>query len=689
MGSKLALRVLDTVLDTPPAERAAQLDALCCGDDELRREVEALLATESEVEAFLGVAIVAAREPPQRLGPYRRLDLLGEGGMGAVYRAVREDDFELQVALKVLRPEVRSAAMVERFQTERRILARLEHPGIARILDGGTLADGRPYLVMEYVDGEPLHEYCAGRALGLRERLELFRRVAEAVSFAHRHLIVHRDIKPGNVLVTAGGAPKLLDFGIAKMLGSEAPASVPEQPTVPGTGLMTPRYASPEQLQGALITTATDVYALGLLLYEMLAGSLPCGLADCTLDEVLRRIREDEPEPLGRGADVDAIVAKALRKDPAERYASAQEMADDVERYLRHRPVHARQGGRLYALGKFVRRSPWATLAVVLLIVFSLATTVLWREAVGARRQAEEERLLALREQDRTARAYTFLKDLFRSADPDADRGGRQTVREVLDAGRARLAESFVGEPEQEATLAGTLGDVYRNLGLYDDAVELLQRSVDLRRQLYPEGDLRLAVALNDLGSALYYQRRYPEAEARYRESVELRRRLGTEPAVLAQAINNLASALKQQGNLAAAGELYEEALALRQEEDGPESLAVASSLYSLGALRFTEGNLAAAEPLLRRSLEIYIAAHGEKSTRVASVLHTLGRLLHAQGRLDEAEQVLRRAVGINQELLGDEDARVVAARADLEAVVAASNARPEEASVTGTLGKR
>ncbi|MEM9557668.1 MAG: serine/threonine-protein kinase [Acidobacteriota bacterium] len=675
MDSRRVFEVVDAVVDLPAAQRQERIDTLCGDDEDLRREVERLVGLEATVD---GVAVHPSGEmaTPERLGPYRLLDVLGQGGMGTVYRAVREDDFEKEVALKILRPERLSRPMIERFHAERQILARLEHPNIAYIFDGGTLEDGRPYLVMELVEGEPVDRYCQLHVRDRATRLRLFLQIASAVAFAHRNLVVHRDIKPGNVLVTRDGVPKLLDFGIAKLVSDEGP--VVEPTTLSDvSGAMTLRYASPEQVAGDAVTTASDVYALGLLLHTMLTGTLPCGLADCALSEAAGRILTAAPEPTGEGGDLDAIVGMALAKDPSERYASATELVDDVDRFLRHLPVRARQGGRAYAAGKLARRHPWGAMAALLFVVFSITSTVFWREAVVAREVADRERILAVRAQERAERVSVFLKDLFRSADPNAARGGRQTVREVLDEGRERLEDGLEGEPELEAALVGTLGDVYRNLGLHDEAVELMRRSVELRRALYPEGDLRLAVSLNDLASVLYYMERYSEAERALRESLALRRRLGAEPTAIAQALNNLASVLTQQGELAGAGSLYEEALALRRLEHGEQSTVVASSLYSLGVLRLREGDLEVAEPLLRQALDIYVGAYGERHTRVASVLHTLGRLVADRGAHDEARELLERALTVRSELLGDDDARVASTRADLE-LLAAGWARPD-----------
>ena len=678
------MEVLGETLDLPPAERSAFLNERCGDAPEILNEVKRLLALEGDTEGFLDrpARERSSQESPQKIeqiGPYRVVETLDEGGMGIVYLAEREGDFEKKVAIKVLRSEMDSQAVVRRFQAERQILARLEHPAIARLLDGGSLDDGRPYLVMEYVEGTPVDDYCAQHALGLKQRLELFLEICSAVAYAHRNLIVHRDLKPDNILVSADGRPKLLDFGIAKLLD---PADrLLEDITATAARPMTLRYASPEQVLGEAITTATDVWALGLLLCELLVGQLPFGRNEGPLEVVKRtgarprlRLRDAQPRRPSQLADgpnqrrrlagdLDAIVLRALGRTPAERYASVERMASDIERHLGSRPVVARGGGWFYLIGKWVRRRPGAALAVLLIVAASAVSTFLWRQAVAEQLRADRERAVAVRAQTRAERVSDFLKTLFKSADPDAAKGGQLRVREVLDAGRQRLASGLEDEPELEAEFAGTLGDVYRDLGLWEEAMELQRRAVDLWRGLYPEGDPRLAVALNDLASVLYYMDRYGEAEELLRESLALRRRHAAEPAQIARALNNLASTVKPQGRLDEAGRLYEEALAIRESIHGGDHPAVAASLYSLGSLRFDAGDRETAEPLLRRALKIYTTAHGERHTRVASVQATLGRLLHAQGRLVEAEDALERALAVRMELLGEQHLHVVTTR--------------------------
>jgi len=702
--------VLTRVLAAATEERAELLTQLCEDDGELRREVEARLAHAREAEGFLSKPLVESGGPQlgagERLGPYRVLDVLGHGGMGTVYRAVREDDFEKQVAIKLIQGGSSSPA-IRRFHDERQILARLEHPAIARLLDGGATEDGRPFLVMEHVRGISVDHYCDERHLTTRERLELFCRIADAVAYAHQNLVVHRDLKPGNILVTEEGVPKLLDFGIAKLL-EEDPART--NVTV-GQGPMTPRYASPEQILGEAVTTASDVYALGLLLYLLLTGRLPNELGSCTYQEITRRICNEEPlrpstvvlrektVPRGEDAvtrsngekprtpesvsrvrdgdpkklrrsltgDVDAIVLKALRKEPRHRYGSVEAMAEDVRRHLGGRPVRARKGTWTYRTGKLVRRHKWGVAAVLLVAVLSVASTVLWRRAVAEGRRAEQGEAEALRERTRAERVSDFLLRLFKSANPDSAQGGTVTVREVVDQGRARLLAGDEHEdPEIAAAIAGTLGDVYRNLGLYDEALELLEHSEEIRRRLYPEGHADLVAILNDLASAYYYVGRYGEAEDHFRKALAMRRRLGQEPASIALALSNLAAAVKQQGRYGEAGELYREVLRIRTDLFGPEHADVGSTLYSLGTLYYEEGDLESAETALRRALATRITAHGERHTRVATVRNSLGRVLMTRGRLAEAEKLLRRVLATRRELLGDEHDHVALTARDL-----------------------
>lgn len=381
--------LLDSALQHPAEQRAAFLSAACAGDATLRKEVESLVASGDRAQDFLEASMPAsygspARHPPERVGPYRLLSEIAHGGMGAVYLAERTDDYRKRVAVKLLRSEIGSESVVRRFRQERQILAGLDHPAIARLLDGGTTEDGVPYFVMEHVEGMPVDEYCDSRGLSVRERLGLFQTVCSAVSYAHGKQVVHRDLKPGNILVTADGTPKLLDFGIAKLLASGLAET---DATTTGLRLMTPAYASPEQVRGDPITVATDVYALGVLLYWLLTGHSPYQVNAEMSHQLARAICEQEPQApstcLGRrdgrrlARDLDAITLKALRKEPHRRYASVDEVSDDIRRHLEGRPVTARRGALTYRAGKFVRRKAAAIGAGSAIAVLAVAVGLL------------------------------------------------------------------------------------------------------------------------------------------------------------------------------------------------------------------------------------------------------------------------------------------------------------------------
>ena len=705
------LEALDTTRTVTTKERRTTLDRLCGGDRELRREVETLQAQEDEdFQDFLTKPVLPIHQqspapespsepvlsssrqspaPGTRIGHYKLLHVLGRGGFGDVYQAVREDDYEQKVAVKLLQRHKGTTEIVRRFHIERRILASLEHPNISRIIDGGTTDDGIPYQVMEYVEGKPINRYCDERKLSTRERLALFCQVCTTVQFAHQNLVVHRDLKPGNILVTSDGELKLLDFGIAKLLD---PKSADHGLTRDNQAPMTFKYASPEQVNQEPITTACDIYALGLLLYELLTGRLPCHLdvhppmpymqmlnAICEDEpqkpstavrhtenirgvggdvvrltpESVSELRDGDPRKLRRrlAGDVDEIVLKALRKKPRQRYGSAFELSEDIHRHLEGRPVMARAGTLRYRTGKFVRRHRWglamAASFLLLILGFAMTTTVLWRRAVDVGAQAERERM-------RAQAVSRFLEDLFESANPDETRGEDVTVLEILDRGKEKLAENLENELDINADLLRSLGSVYNNLGDYQQARELKEEALRIRRALSPEDHPKLVTEISNMARLHYDLGDYEEAERLYREALAMRRRLGQGDSDLNKTILNLAGTLVQRGAYAEAEELQLEALAMRKELFGPEDPKVALSRFCLGALHLTRGDFEKAESYLRHALQIYLKAHGPEHTRVAEVLNSLGRLLHAQGHHDEAEHAYERALDIRRQRLGE-----------------------------------
>lgn len=471
-------RILDLALEHGPEAWASILDAHCGGDVELRREVAALLDRSGSARGFLeappaATAAAVVEDASQRaigagapVGPYRLIRQIGEGGMARVFLAERADgQFEQRVAVKLLRPGHDSALDVRALRTERQVLASLDHPNIARLLDGGVTAEGQPYLAMELVEGEPIDRYCDARALPVRDRLALVLTVAGAIEHAHRNLVVHRDLKPSNILVTAAGRVLVLDFGLAKLLDLRA-GNVSPVTTHTSRHWMTPLYAAPEQVRGEPATTLTDVYQLGAVLHELLTGRAPfTGRGDNRYD-LARAILEDEPEPpsLHRRAlrgDVDAIVLKALRKEPGQRYPSMEAFAHDVRRHLTGHPVLARRQSAAYLTRRFVRRHPLAIAAVaaVLLGVGAYTATV-----TAQRARVERALAQATLEAQKAARVREMLLSMFESSQGGRAFADTTSARELLRRGVAN-AEEIVGQPEVRAELLDLIARIYEQLG--------------------------------------------------------------------------------------------------------------------------------------------------------------------------------------------------------------------------------
>jgi serine/threonine-protein kinase len=517
-----ALALVEAALDQPRTEREAAIRAGAAGDAELEDEALALLAEHDRAGAFLEPAL--DRMIGSEIGPYRVLGRLGAGGMGEVFLAERSDgSFARRVAIKALALAHTESDLVRRAEDERRFLAQLEHPHVARILDGGRLADGRPYVVMEYVDGNAIDHYCRERGLDIAARVRLFLQVIDAVDAAHRALIIHRDLKPSNVLVTREGQAKLLDFGIAKSLEAGMGATQ----TRAGLGPMTPRYASPEQLAGRRLTTASDIYGLGLLLYELLTGRLPFDYGERSLLEVSQWLEstapprpsmqldaaalDSSPDRLQEwrrrlAGDLDRVVLKALAVDPTHRYASAREFGADLENWLAFRPVRARSGERLYRARLFVRRNRVAVAAAsaaVLALTLGLAV-------------AAQQARIARAEAARATSTSEFLQEIISAADPTMS-GREPTLLEALDAASARIATRFAGQPDTESGIRHALGNAYTNLVQLPKARAQLDAALALREpDTVPYAELLKAVAVldwseGDTGSA---ERRYREALA-------------------------------------------------------------------------------------------------------------------------------------------------------------------------------
>ncbi len=667
--------VLEDALERQGAERAAFLDLACQGDDELRQEVESLLASEEEIGDFIETPVFRIRledEEPvaagQRIGAYRILREIGRGGMGSVYLAERADEeFEHRVALKLVRRGMDTDEILSRFRSERQILAHLDHPNIAKLFDGGSTEDGRPFFVMEYVEGRPIDESCNERKLTTRERLELFRSVCSAVHFAHQNLIVHRDLKPGNILVTAGGVPKLLDFGIAKLVDPNQEGLALTQVDVRP---MTPEYASPEQVRGETITTASDIYSLGVLLYVLLTGRSPYRPATREPQDLARAICETEPlrpsSVMGKAGDgerralrrhlagdLDNIVLMAMQKDPNRRYASVDQLSNDISRHLEGLPVIARKDTVRYRAGKFVARHKLgvsvAALFLLLIVGFSASVTALWRQAV-------HERQIAVLERERAEKISGFLEKVFTSSNPGEARGETITARELLDAGVQRIGEDLAEQPELRAEQTATMGRVYRNLGLYEPARNLLEESLRIYRRILAKGDPRIAYNLHNLANVYRELDKDAAAEPLIREALEIQRRSGnTQNLDYAKGLANLGAYLTKREEFDKAEALLKESLAIKRTlpEVGQDDIAF--SLNNLGLLAQTRGDYETAERHLQEALAIRRKlAEGRPDPQVITTLNNLASLWEDQEKLAAAEDLYRESLEMRLQLYKD-----------------------------------
>ena len=656
---------LDVALEIPREERAEHLLWLRSLDEWVAVRVERLLelAEGSDAvvspggalagpfgEALSNALVDGDPVPLGWVGNYRIVREIARGGMSVVYLAARAGaDFEQVAAVKVMKRGFDTDELLRRFSQERRILASLDHPAIARLFDGGATDDGRPYIVMEYVAGTSIGRYCVERGLGLSERLRLFLDVARAVEYAHRHLVVHRDLKPGNVLVSDDGRVKLLDFGIAKLLDDSGDGVH----TQAAQRLMTPEYASPEQRLGGPITTASDVYQLGLLLYELTTGRRP-DAADGALEAAMPRLTSAGARASRNNSRVDrdlsSVISMALQADPAQRYASAAQFADDVERYLTSAPVLARRPTTAYRMRKFVKRHPAAVTTAAAFLVATVAyATVLTKQA----RALAEARTRAEASADTASQVAGFMVDVFALANPAKGERANVTARELLDAGASRLESELRDQPELLAEMLRAAGKSYFGLGLNAEAERLLRRSVDLLRPL-PTASHALARSINDLGLLRHEQGQASEARTLLTEALMVRRSIyGVEHPEVAESLHGLGRVEAAAGDHAAAERLFRDALSMRERMLGRDDVDTARTLQGLGNALRAAGRLEEAEPPLREAMRIREAALGVEHPDTTDSLNAVALLLRDRGNAADAEPLLRRALDANRRRLG------------------------------------
>jgi len=652
--------LFDAVIEQPTAERDAYLDRVTHPDTAVRDEVRELLAADSAAsrdaeDRFLGM----------RLGPYELVRLIGQGGMGAVYEAVRADDtYRKRVAIKLVPGGLDSELTLARFRRERQILATLAHRHIATLLDGGIAPDGRPFLVMEYIEGTPITEWCDARRLSIRNRVELVRRVCEAVQHSHTNLIVHGDIKPGNILVTADGTPKLLDFGIAKLVGADAgDEALPL--TRGGVRPFTPEYASPEQIRGAPLTTASDIYSLGVVLFELCTGGRPYRTTfGAPQDANGRPLEQPAPKPsatLADGApplrgersadrlrrqlagDLDTIILKALRPEPDRRYASVSAFSDDLGRYLAGLPVEAQRDRTTYRLRKFVQRNrgvvAFSLLLAAALVGGSVTTIVQARRARAAQMRAE--------------RVNGFLRTLLSAVRPAT--GGRDLpVSEVLDSAARRIDVELANQPDVRSELETVIGQSYLSLGRYDDAERHFQSALDLHRQIDGPRSVPVAIALDNLGDVSLASGRLDRADTLLRQALAIRRSIASTPdTILANLLDDAGTVAHDQGHYADAERLHREALAIYRQLLGDQSDKVALSMENISVNLGEQNRWAEAEPLQRRALAILRANHPEPNTMVADVTDALATALDIEGKPAASESAYVETLALRRQLLG------------------------------------
>ncbi len=659
-------------VDLPPSEQRSFLEKACGGDESLMVDVAAMLAEEARGDSFLdrGMAQVAnqlldpdvpAAPAFGELGPYRIVGVLGEGGMGVVYLAERED-LGIRVAIKLMRDAWLSPARRERFTSEQRMLAQLNHPSIARLYDADTLANGTPFFVMEFVEGVPLTEYCNRHQCSIERRLQLFRAVCEAVQYAHSHAVIHRDLKPSNILVKEDGSIRLLDFGIAKQVES---LDLATDETMTGLRLMTLAYAAPEQIRGSRVGIQSDVYSLGMILYELMAGGPPFDLSSLSTSQAEAVLLEQEPAKpstkarqssadgessspaLGKAAwaDLDVLCLTAMHKDMARRYRSVEALIRDIDHYLQGAPLEARLDSARYRIRKFVTRNQRAVAVTVATVAIAVGLVIFFTVRLAKARND------ALAEAARTQRIQRFTLDLFKGGDEAAGPSEELRVVTLLDRG-VQEAQLLSGEPGAQAELFETLGGIYQKLGKYDRAASLLLSALGERKKLGAD-NRSVAETLVLLSLLRADQAKYDDAEQFARQGLEMsQRHLPPNHPQVAKATFALGKVLEDRGRYDQAIQVLDQAAKL---QSAPRALPadLAATLSELANTNFYAGHYDVSETLNQRVLGMQRQIYGERHPLVADTLINLGAIQFQLGHYPESERFNRQALDIVQSWYG------------------------------------
>jgi eukaryotic-like serine/threonine-protein kinase len=654
------------------------VDAHFADDDALSKPIEAA------IEAIVG----EASDPwiGRAIGVWNIRERIATGGMGAVFLGARADgQFDQSVAIKIMSAQLLASDAAARFKAERQILARLNHPYIAQLYDGGTTDEDLPYLVMEYVDGQRIDHYCEENGLDVDARLELFRKVCDAVDYAHRNLTIHRDLKPSNILIDAHGNPKLLDFGIAKLLDDGA-GGLPPAVTREGMRAMTPEYASPEQMRGEPVAVATDVYSLGVLLYRLMTGQSPYGLSGATPLEYERAILEQSPKrpstivsatsPGGAGAgfgisvrqlrhrlagDLDNIALKALQKEPERRYPSASALAQDIGRYLRLEPVEARGDDWVYIARKFAVRNA-GRLAAAGLVLVGVAAIVAFYTL-----QLASERDRAQLEAAKAAQVTDYLTELFGAADPTSSLGETITADTLLERGAARLDDELGDQPELRAALLKAIAASYSNMGEFQASLAQAEKALAVEAELDDIDPVDSSRTHQLLGSMLLELGEYDRSLAELEEALRLQERIGAGRSIAAgNALRYIAKNYDEKAEYERAGGIYVDAIDILRSHGAEGADSLASGLLQYGQHQRIIGEVADEERLLQESLAISEGLYGPVHPRVANTLNSLGVHYWNRGDPEQGRTYLERAIEVKRQLYGDDNISVARSLANL-----------------------
>ena len=721
--------ILHQAMALAPEQRPEFLDTACGSDADLRAELNSLLlAGEDLSDEFLksplgGVlerqiveiesasALAAGQIFAQRFELVRKL---GEGGMGQVWLAEQLAPVRRQVAVKLIKAGMYDEAVVQRFQSERQSLAIMDHPAIAKVFDAGTTPQGQPYLVMEYVPGLPITDYCDQHKLSIKDRLELFIHACEGVQHAHQKAIIHRDLKPSNILVIevdGKPVPRIIDFGLAKTTAPQ----VSDEYTQLGQFIGTPGYMSPEQvnLSARDIDTRTDVYTLGVVLYVLLTGLQPFETKrreKPSLEEWLRQLREEEPpnpstkvsgdkdtssatadarrtEPKQlisqlRG-DLDWITMKALERDRTRRYGTPSELAADLQRFLRHEPVIARPDSTGYRLRKYIRRHRVAMSVgagvLLVLLVFSVVQALQLRETTRERDHAKQERDRANQERDRATRIAAFMSNMFKVPDPSEARGNSVTAREILDRAANDIGTGLAQDPDVQSQMLHEMAGTYNNLGLHARAHELAQRALDARQSLHGADDPKTLESMTQLGLILHMEGHDADAEPLDRRALaDERRVLGADDPLTLESADDLAMVLKPLGRFPEAEKLAREVVDASTRRLGPESALTLRAQNHLASILFYEGHAADAEKVLRPALDVERRVWGSDHPETMKALAMLAISLHHENHFAEAESLYREVLAASERVLGTEHPSTAIAMSNLASILADEGHSPE-----------